>query len=656
MAANKGKTAGSEPYLLIHSNKQNTMMNPKYFLYNLLLLFVVSSASAQKTGLFTEDISFNAESRTLACYVPTDYDSTKQYRLMVALHGLGDNAVNFRSALINSLKWNNIFDSTIFICPDGGSDQNKDFYTPQGDEKIIDIAIGFASDNYKINSEEIILEGFSLGGRSALRYGLDNPDKFKALLLNTPALQGIDDLNNHPAINFPIAYQKANLLPVFISVGQQDYTYLYTMKKLYEKLIINDAHLMYHEVKSMGHSIPSDGSISSARDFFNGQNTQNTDVELSLIQTDQLNCGTNTTARCLVRNVGKNTISKLELNYMADSKNGSANWSGEMKAFGHAIIDLPLQDLPNGGERLAASLTKVNDKPGDDNAVNDTVSNEIIINATALQLPIEEGFEDKNPQWQTNHSGTIFKWSRDNSSGHNSSTAMSMVNTILFFYTMGDRESFYSPAVDLSSLSKPSVAFDLAYNYQKYTQPYFTQDVFFADTLEISISTDCGETFTTLFRKGGADLATFDEPILNPLNINQCYVVPGENNWKRIALDLSDYKNSSNAVLRFTCVSANGGLTVIDNVQFDNALAVPHVANHNKVTVFPNPANNYITLQSNLQKPTVVKLYNTTGQVVFSQNVGNELRIETSGFENGLYLLEIPLEEGTEYHKILIQH
>ncbi|MDP5171065.1 MAG: hypothetical protein NWR72_12545, partial [Bacteroidia bacterium] len=77
--------------------------------------FLSSTIYAQQTGSFNATVSFMGQNRTLSCFVPTDYDSASNYRLLIGLHGLGDNSSNYRNALINSLGWSNMFDSTIFI-------------------------------------------------------------------------------------------------------------------------------------------------------------------------------------------------------------------------------------------------------------------------------------------------------------------------------------------------------------------------------------------------------------------------------------------------------------------------------------------------------------------------------------------------------------
>ena len=98
-----------------------------------ILLFCIFQVQAQQTGSFNTTVMFNGQSRTLSCYVPNDYDSTLAYKVMIGLHGMGDNSTNYRNVLSDSA-WRSVFPQTIFVFPDGGG---SDFYAEPGSEDII---------------------------------------------------------------------------------------------------------------------------------------------------------------------------------------------------------------------------------------------------------------------------------------------------------------------------------------------------------------------------------------------------------------------------------------------------------------------------------------------------------------------------------------
>lgn len=230
-------------------------VNLRLFLISVFFLFSLKLFSAENVGSFNFTMMFNGESRAISCFVPNDYNPANDYSLMVALHGAGDNSTNYSNVLINSAKWQTIMPNMIFIFPDGGSDQAKDFYTPLGDEAIIDSVIAWTKRTYKINNDKIYLQGFSLGGRSALKYGLDYPDKVSGLLLHTPAMQSPYDVQNNPIYSSIFNYKNANKIPISISHGDQDLGFFRTVKMLADSLVSHNSKLFYLLIPDMTHSI-----------------------------------------------------------------------------------------------------------------------------------------------------------------------------------------------------------------------------------------------------------------------------------------------------------------------------------------------------------------------------------------------------------------
>lgn len=154
-----------------------------------LLLFQTASYSSQ-TGKFEVELDHLGSKRKVSLFVPTVYDSSKLYDVMVMLHGAQGNPEVLTQTVADNVVHNDVLAHYIYIAPDGGDDPSKNFHVPLDDITIIDRCIEYVKENYSIDTNRIFLEGFSLGGRSALVYGLENSEKFHALILNTPAFQG----------------------------------------------------------------------------------------------------------------------------------------------------------------------------------------------------------------------------------------------------------------------------------------------------------------------------------------------------------------------------------------------------------------------------------------------------------------------------------
>jgi pimeloyl-ACP methyl ester carboxylesterase len=611
----------------------------------ILVLFSGHCIHAQQKGSFNNTVSFMSENRTLSCYVPPDYDSTQQYGLLICLHGLGDNSTNYRNALVNSLGWPSIFANTIIICPDGGEDANSDFYAPQGDQEIIQSCIGFAKQNYTIDSNDILLQGFSLGGRSALKYGLEHHDQFKGLLLNTPAMQGMLDVENSPIGSLDYDYENASLIPIYTTVGTEDYFYLFTVTKLIEILKRNNGVVDFAPVAGMAHSIPTQPTTLKAAAFLNNSLKADYDLDMFAIDGKDRYCS-DIQAKCLVRNMGNTPVNSIKLNISYGSISTTHTWTGSLSAYQHAEISLPGIAGANGVAKLKVSIAEINTSEVDPEMINDSLSKQIEVAKENAPVLVEEGFEAENPLWITPNDGNIFNWYLDAEIKKSGESSLAAFNTPLLFYTKGATVDVLSPAFDISSATAPTLSFDLAFNYLHYTPPYVSVPYDYADTLEILITTDCGQSFTSIYKKGGAQLATAVSPIVNPLSIEQCFFTPQADEWRKEIIDLTPYIGNDNAYVKFNYISAMGGSIYVDNARIGEGMPTGIDDTKQPFTfgMYPNPANDKVTITLNDTRDAKVTIYDSLGKMVMSKSaenaLDNQFSLDLTQLENGFYVIE----------------
>jgi hypothetical protein len=104
-------------------------------------------------------------------------------------------------------------------------------------------------------------------------------------------------------------------------------------------------------------------------------------------------------------------------------------------------------------------------------------------------------------------------------------------------------------------------------------------------------------------------------------------------------------------------------------VLFGNGLSTPNASNAtSKIeevntslkAVFPNPANQFVTIQvTPVNETRSVYLFNTTGQVVFEGSMNalqSNLNITTAHLSEGTYLLRVGNNKSRSYHKLLVTH
>ena len=624
-----------------------------------------SRVLAARTGRFDTTVVFKG-SRVLSCYVPTNYNGANKYRLMVCLHGLGDNSANYCNYITSGAgaAWSTRFPNTIFICPEASA-TTDDYYQYSGDEVIIQKCIDVAMTNYHIDSSDVILQGFSLGGRAALRYGLDNYTKFKGLLLNTPAIQGVKNALNVQA-SYPFqrsyfyTYANSSHIPIYITHGETDPLYEPPIDTALKQMVLNDGMVRYNDVPNMGHQIPSFNQMADVLQFLTTPARPGNDLEVFELDAPARTCSASVAPRALIRNAGSDTITSA---IFAITLNGQAQpfvWNDSLLPFQHKIVTLPTLLLASGQNILEVRVDTIDGVLDTYTSNNDKIDTfEYVSRGTSL--PISEGFEESTfsseifppPGWLLQEAGDVWSpWFLDTvkKSGTFSAGAF---NSPYIFDNVGRAEGLLSPVLDLTTIPNPQMSFDLTYNYDRL---YSTT---LADTLDILISTDGGVTYTSLFRKAGAALATFASPIINPQSINDQIIAPQDSNWRHYAIDLGPYASAPEAIVKFNYISGLGGTIYIDNVDFTGPLSSVPVSIPISYRMYPNPATDRITVAGDPSSQVKITVMDVAGRHVLSAegmtDGSGEFLLDTHALIAGVYFVRTSIGHFARTEKLTIQ-
>ncbi len=617
---------------------------------------LVKGALAQQTGSFNSSITFNGSARTLANFVPVTYTAAQPHKLVIALHGMGDAAANYRNALVNSLSFAAAFPNTILVCPDGGSDQGRDFYQPAGDELIIEEAINYARANYNIDTNEIILQGFSLGGRSALKYGLEHTSRFKALLLNTPAIQGVKEAANQALFHFNFA--AAHELPIYITLGDNDPLYNEPVNRMVAQLAANNGKTAY-KIFSGAHTIPSFQNYPYAA-FFNQPYSNGPDAGIYRLTMPERVCDRSVGSRILFQNTGNVNLDSIQFVFGIGNDLDTVKWQGNLAPHESEVINLPYFDAGNRNTdsyEFKVSIAGINQLAADTFTDFNAINKPVHIMQDALALPFEEHFpnEASLSKWAFNSSGDYilpFEYYEEDA-------ALFSMNSIFIFDNSGTREEVISPRLDLRNQNNVYLHFNVDYNYVKYTPDVFV-DTVFADTLEVLVTTDCGATYTSLFKKSGADLSGHDEPLLNPLSFEAILVARDESKYRGFTVDVSQLAGQENVAFKFSYISALGGYIYLDDVSVSNSpVGMQEVAvKAPAVTLYPNPTQGLLQVRLNNSKPIEsVIVYNINGQQVLNlKGSGSALQqVEVRHLAAGVYWLQLKSGKDTFKAKFVKQ-
>ncbi len=195
-----------------------------------------------------------------------------------------------------------------------------------------------------------------------------------------------------------------------------------------------------------------------------------------------------------------------------------------------------------------------------------------------------------------------------------------------------------------------SVTFDWAYNhYIENGTPYF-------DALAIKASTDCGKTWTEIYKNSGEALRT------TTVTPTTAAFYPKAAEWKSSSAGLGAFENATELLIMFEGQSSFGNNLYIDNIQFANSTSVETQVKDASVSVYPNPANTNVNVEFKMENAfdVAVIVTDVTGKVIYTDNLKNVTNsvktINTSGLANGVYNLRIIKGTTVINEKITVAH
>jgi PKD repeat protein len=190
---------------------------------------------------------------------------------------------------------------------------------------------------------------------------------------------------------------------------------------------------------------------------------------------------------------------------------------------------------------------------------SDTMTKLAYINvSTGRKLQIAEGFQGASfpPAGWISQVGTA--WAPTSAAGGFGTSSKSIYWDNFNVDANGAHDKLLLPRMDLSGVKNARLDFDLAY------APYSTV---YPDSLQVRISTDCGQTWNTVYTKTGTALGT--APALTT-----SMFVPGSSQWRTDTLSLAAYIGSV-VTISFENIGHFGQALYLDNI---NLRVSPHAS------------------------------------------------------------------------------
>ncbi|MBN8857718.1 MAG: zinc-dependent metalloprotease [Sphingobacteriales bacterium] len=346
-------------------------------------------------------------------------------------------------------------------------------------------------------------------------------------------------------------------------------------------------------------------------------------------------CDNQVVPRLQIKNTGSLMLSSVLINISVDGQ----------PAVSKAIsLQLPSQQTTTiTGDALSLSegyhtiklYTTLPNGVDDQFTANDTVENVCYATGTT-GAPVKEGFESSFPP---------AGWGISNTTGNKSYNPVSVSNAYHSGqYSLKFDNYHYQLFGNYALLSTPGMNIPSNADSVKITfWRAAAQTVsFYSDTLNILFSTDCGQTFTSAYKKAGASLSTHNGVI-------DADYVPSAGEWVTDTVDLSPYiaGKYSDVIVQFRDINGYGNNVYLDDINI-YAVVLPPALKQKGHLLSPNPTTGQLLLQhypsaSGLQ---AVKVYSATGQLVWKADFSNaippgRLPINISNVATGIYFVKI---------------
>ena len=225
-----------------------------------------------------------------------------------------------------------------------------------------------------------------------------------------------------------------------------------------------------------------------------------------------------------------------------------------------------------------------------------------------------------------------------------------------FFRTGADGTTrLITPSIDLTGQTNPVLSFKHAYALKDVNAA--------SDSLMVSISSDCGATWTRIFtgsEKGQGTFATHA-----PTNTE--FVPATKDDWsggsygpKSFEIDLTPWAGKDNVKLMFEAYSNNGNDLYLDNILVAAGTQTVPSNLSDQVSIYPNPSTGIVNIESKwLKKKFHLDVMNWTGTTIQQHDITpaydgilNQINLSTMG--KGIYYIRITAEQGVFLKKIVI--
>lgn len=376
---------------------------------------------------------------------------------------------------------------------------------------------------------------------------------------------------------------------------------------------------------------------------------QNNDAGVVAVNSPQSRICINSLAPvAVIKNYGKNILTSVKINYQLDGTGAvtTFNWTGNLARNQTATVTLPVANFGPAGNHSINIYTSEPNALADQDPSNDGVLKTFqSLQILSLTGSVTEEFTNTTfppANWNVYNPDADMTWARNAIVGKKN-PGSAWFND--FANNSIDRiDDLALPNYTYSGIDSIFMTFNLA-NIAK-TPPASTGSRL--DTLSVLLSKDCGNTFTTIYKKYGEELQT----VINPtVQMRQSEFFPLSNQWRKDSLNLGQWLGGSESlfqlVFRFHGNFENN--LFLDDVNVRTEI-LPERLKKDGYMILPNPFRRsfYVWHYQQPSNLRYINVYNTVGQLVWSRqydgNADKIIEIDLGTKAAGIYTVSLGYE------------
>ncbi|MCE6987787.1 M43 family zinc metalloprotease [Dyadobacter sp. CY323] len=377
-------------------------------------------------------------------------------------------------------------------------------------------------------------------------------------------------------------------------------------------------------------------------------NVKNKDASIrSITQPDQRLCENTLTPQVILVNRGGETLTSVTINAVIDDGTvRTFNWTGSLATYAQTTVTLPALTTVEGNHVLSIYTTNPNGAADEDTS-NDSSTLDFIY-FEPINPPVTESFEGLFPPrgWDIVNEDGGTTWEKTNSAAKTGSSAVTISN--FDNEAIGQKDYLRLPTVNIAGTDSAFVSFQLA--AATFTSTNVQSNVW--DTLQVMISTDCGKTYTSVYKKWGPTLTTRSVATRSAF-------LPTESEWRREEIDISGYISQGEVLVAFLNTNGNENNVFLDDINVRTVTVNPNLKEAGFL-VAPNPTDGLVSVQfyPHPEELKSVAIYNAAGQKVKETVISGTVTTHVydfnlTGYPLGLYIVKAEFTDRVLTKKIV---